>query len=94
MDGTTMHMVAERDIPELEIRKGDLIRWARTASEHPFLQTRRRSFDYGALLVALNQGALSPVTVTPGGASPGAESPAAAAETSLRPLLRLHRRLG
>lgn len=94
MDKLTIHMIAQADIPELEIRKGDVIRWNKGASEHPFVHSRRRSFDYGALLVALNQGTLEPMNLTPGGASSQAETLVQAAETALRPHLRLHRRLG
>lgn len=89
-----LRMVAQQDIPELGIEAGDVIRWDRTASEHPFVLARRRSFDYGALLVALNTGALEPVTLTPDASSPPAADPAQAAASALRPHLRLHRRLG
>lgn len=90
-----LRMIATEDIPEMGLQRGDLIRWNLTASEHPFVLLRRRSFDYGALLVALNEGRLEPIAVTPGAsASSERERAEVAADQALRPQLRGLRLLG
>lgn len=95
MKDTMFSMVAREDIPELKIKAGDLIRWKRTASEHPFTIHRHRSFDFGALLVALNEGRLEPlISSTPAASSAPAEDVTSAVARELPPRLRLHRRLG
>lgn len=90
-----MRMVVQRDLPQLDLKAGDLITWQPDTSQHPFIVTRRASYDYGALLVALNDGGLEPIEVMPG-ASPSSAREQADREAAerLRPLLRLHRRLG
>lgn len=89
-------LIAREDIPELGIEAGDVIRWNRgTTSAHPFTVHRRRSFDFGALLVAMNESRLEPIAVMRASdASPASEAAAEAVTQELRPLLRLHRRLG
>lgn len=97
MDEVVLRMVATEDIEELGIRRGDLLTWKPGASEHPFVQIRHASFDYGALLVALNTGRLEAL-VTHAASSPGALASAPAADAALeqavRPQLRLHRTHG
>lgn len=95
MHETSHSMIAQEDIPELGIEKGDLIRWRRTASGHPFTIHRAKTFDFGALLVALNEGRLEPLIVTPASSSAAPElSVEEAVGRELPPRLRLHRRLG
>ena len=90
-----LRMMVTEDIPEMGLQRGDLIRWDLGASEHPFVLLRRRSFDYGALLVGLNEGRIEPIAVTPGAsASSERERAEVAADQALRPQLRGLRLLG
>lgn len=96
MSDALISLIAREDIPELGIEAGDVIRWNKMgASAHPFTLHRRRTFDFGALLVAMNESRLEPISVMRASDSSTASETAEQAVTQeLRPRLRLHRRLG
>lgn len=61
----TWHLVAREDIPALNIRAGDLIRFDASRPDRPWTVARAEAFDYGAVLVALNEGHLDPIDISP-----------------------------
>lgn len=89
-------MVAQADLTELGIERGDIVHWdPKQGNPHPFVITRRRSLDYGAILVALDQGVIEPYVLTPGGASAASrEGLQTQLARELRPRLRLVRVMG
>lgn len=95
-----LRMLAMTDLPDLGIKEGDLITFVPGERTHPFLISRNVPLDYGAVLVAMNEGKLEPMVLTHGGASSVSPPPLpsdASAPQSGCPLprrLRLHRSVG
>ena len=62
-------VVARADVPELDIAAGDVLRYDPCDPPHFWTHHRRRRFDHGAVLVALNEGALAPIDIMPAAVS-------------------------
>ena len=85
MESGSFLVVARRDIPELGITAGDVLRYDPSDPLHSWTHHRRRSFDPGAILVGLNEGALEQIDIMPAGVSLPSRSPSRSA--SVLPLL-------
>lgn len=96
VDEVKLFMVARADMPEVGIQRGDLLRWEPTAGvPEPFVLARRRTFDYGVILVGLDTGQLDPVVLRQGASSSELRRQLQeSAAQALRPSLRLHRSMG
>jgi hypothetical protein len=94
VDNVKRWLAAQEDYPEARIWKGDLLRWDRVLGlPDPFIQSRRRSFDYDLILLGLNSGVLEPV-ITHAALKSELRAAERAAAEALRPQLRLLRSKG
>lgn len=69
-------MVVRRDVPELGLAAGDVLRYDPADPAHHWTHHRRRSFDPGAVLQQVNEGALEQIDIMPAGVSPSSRIPA------------------
>lgn len=97
MSGAKYRLRVKTAVPQLNLHEGDLITWDHGSAGQPFVVHRRCDLDMGTLLVALNEGRLDPIILTPADASsPPLPSVEEAAGRELPRLLLLHpqRRMG